>query len=354
MFEARFQTFEDISERAQSAARVTALRAGARGRKGSTVSWCQGPIVSRTSICPASHERLAWLTGFTGSAGFAIVLTEQAVIFVDGRYTVQAEAQVDKSVFAIEHLVDAPASQWLERNAAERQPRSATIPGCTPARAPSRFKAACAKAGAELVAVTDNPIDALWQERPAPPSAPVEPARRRIRRRERGRQAQARAGRARAPARRRAGHFGCAEPRLDLQHPRRRRGAHAAGARLRAGAARGQAHALHRARQARATKCATRSNRSPTCARPTRLEGDLAKLGGKSVLLDQASAADTLTRLIADNGGKPTRGADPITLMKAVKNHAEIAGARAAHKRDGAAVDALSLLGSTARRRAAS
>ena len=71
---------------------------------------------------------------------------------------------------------------------------------------------------------------------------------------------------------------------------------------------------------------------------PDALESDLAKLAGKSVQLDQASAADTLTRLIADNGGKPTRGADPITVMKAVKNHAEIAGTRAAHKRDGAAV----------------
>jgi Xaa-Pro aminopeptidase len=71
---------------------------------------------------------------------------------------------------------------------------------------------------------------------------------------------------------------------------------------------------------------------------PDTLESDLAKLGGKNVQLDQASAADTLTRLIADNGGKPSRGADPITLMKAVKNHAEIIGTRAAHKRDGAAV----------------
>ena len=71
---------------------------------------------------------------------------------------------------------------------------------------------------------------------------------------------------------------------------------------------------------------------------PGDLVRDLGKLKGKTVRLDQASAADALSRLVADGGGKPLRGADPITLMKAVKNHAEIAGARAAHSRDGVAV----------------
>ncbi|MEJ2374861.1 MAG: aminopeptidase family protein P, partial [Pseudolabrys sp.] len=67
------------------------------------------------------------------------------------------------------------------------------------------------------------------------------------------------------------------------------------------------------------------------------LERDLAQMSGKSVRLDQATAVDALTRLVGEHGGKASRGADPITLMKAVKNHIEILGARAAHKRDGAA-----------------
>ena len=62
---------------------------------------------------------------------------------------------------------------------------------------------------------------------------------------------------------------------------------------------------------------------------PDALARDLAALAGKSVLLDQTSAADALSRVV----GKPVRGADPIALMKAVKNHAEIAGARAAHRK---------------------
>ena len=71
---------------------------------------------------------------------------------------------------------------------------------------------------------------------------------------------------------------------------------------------------------------------------PAELTDDVAQLKGKTVRLDQASAADALTRLVESSGGKPLRGADPITLMKAVKNHAEIAGTRAAHKRDGVAM----------------
>ena len=71
---------------------------------------------------------------------------------------------------------------------------------------------------------------------------------------------------------------------------------------------------------------------------PDDLARDLAQFKDKTVRLDSASAADALTRLVAGSGGKPVRGADPIALMKAVKNHAEIAGSRAAHKRDGAAM----------------
>src|SRR5579875_1280570 len=116
MFEARFQTFEDASERAESASRVAALRAELTRRS------LTGFVVPRADrqqneYLPASEERLAWLTGFTGSAGAAVVLADKAAVFVDGRYTVQADAQVDKAVFAIEHLVDTPPSAWLAKTA---------------------------------------------------------------------------------------------------------------------------------------------------------------------------------------------------------------------------------------------
>ena len=105
-----------------------------------------------------------------------------------------------------------------------------------------------------------------------PPGAAVRPgelARHQARRRKRRRQAQAHPRRDRQAARRRAGGVRSAERRLGVQHPRRRRGAYPAAARLRAGAARGPAGALCRRRPSSTTKCATRWRNSPMCARPT-------------------------------------------------------------------------------------
>src|ERR1700704_1901984 len=115
MFEARFQSFEDHAERTASAARVAALRTELARRN------LTGFILPRSDrhqneYVPASEERLAWLTGFTGSAGGAIVLMERAVLFVDGRYTLQAREQVDHSLFTIEHLVETPPDKWIETN----------------------------------------------------------------------------------------------------------------------------------------------------------------------------------------------------------------------------------------------
>src|SRR6267378_8507527 len=115
MFEARFQTFEDVPAGAASAPRVKALRTelAHRGLTGFVV-----PHADRhqNEYVPGAEERLAWLTGFTGSAGSAIVLIERAVLFVDGRYTLQAREQVDTSLFTIEHLIETPPERWIETN----------------------------------------------------------------------------------------------------------------------------------------------------------------------------------------------------------------------------------------------
>src|SRR5437773_1761102 len=78
---------------------------------------------------PPAGQRLAWLTGFTGSAGLAIVLRDRAALFVDGRYTLQAAAQVDTALFEIRHLVDEPAWRWLAEAAhSPRRRRAAHAP----------------------------------------------------------------------------------------------------------------------------------------------------------------------------------------------------------------------------------
>src|ERR1700758_2075519 len=103
MFEAHFQSFEDRGERGAAAPRIAALRAelARRGLDGFVVPRADE---YQNEYVPPSAERLAWLTGFTGSAGVAIVLADRAVIFVDGRYQVQVGEEVDSAIFAIEHL----------------------------------------------------------------------------------------------------------------------------------------------------------------------------------------------------------------------------------------------------------
>src|SRR5512140_3479964 len=161
MFTAQFQTFDNPGSHRDSAARVARLRGELKRRK------LDGFVVpsadrQQNEYLPASEERLAWLTGFTGSAGFGIVLAERAVLFVDGRYTVQAQAQTEKAVFAIEHLVDNPPNQWLEQNA-KSGAKLGYDPWLHTTEGADKLKKACAAAGAEMVAVDDNPIDALWR-----------------------------------------------------------------------------------------------------------------------------------------------------------------------------------------------
>src|SRR5690349_1198552 len=171
MAEARFQTFDDASEWAHSAARVAALRTELkrRGLDGMAV-----PRADRqqNEYLPASEQRLAWLTGFTGSAGAAVVLRDKAALFVDGRYTVPATAQTDAAVFTIAHLVDTPPEQWLEQNL-ERGTKFGYDPWLHTSNGADKLRNACANAGAELVALEDNPVDALWRDRPAPPQGRV-------------------------------------------------------------------------------------------------------------------------------------------------------------------------------------
>ncbi|MCB2101813.1 MAG: aminopeptidase P family protein, partial [Rhodobacterales bacterium] len=117
-------------------------------------------------------ERLAWISGFTGSAGLALVTAEAAVLFVDGRYTLQAAAQADGALWTVRHLVDEPATDWMAANL----PAGARLghdPWLHPPATISRYAAACARAGAELVAVETNPLDAVWDDQPPPPLAPV-------------------------------------------------------------------------------------------------------------------------------------------------------------------------------------
>ena len=117
-------------------------------------------------------QRLAWLTGFSGSAGMAIVLPEAAAIFVDGRYTLQVSDQIDVSQFQIQHITEEPPADWIAANASTGwnigyDPWLHTIDGL------SRLRDGSDRAGASLVPLEPNPLDAVWDDQPARPLTPA-------------------------------------------------------------------------------------------------------------------------------------------------------------------------------------
>jgi Xaa-Pro aminopeptidase len=121
---------------------------------------------------PPAAQRLSWLTGFTGSAGLAIALPERAAVFVDGRYTLQAKAEIDPDLFERCHVTEQPPAKWLAQHLAGGQ-RLGFDPRLHTKAEVERYRGACAKAGAELVALPHNPVDAVWTTRPPPPVAPI-------------------------------------------------------------------------------------------------------------------------------------------------------------------------------------
>jgi len=114
---------------------------------------------------PPSAERLAWLTGFTGSAGLAIVLADRAAVFTDGRYTTQLANQTDGALWERRHITEQPPQEWLAEHAAGR------CIGYDPWLHPQAAIDRLAASGAKLVPLAANPLDVVWTDRPAPPRA---------------------------------------------------------------------------------------------------------------------------------------------------------------------------------------
>ena len=120
----------------------------------------------------AYAQRLAWLTGFGGSAGSAVVMKNNAAMFVDGRYTIQVRDQVDGKLYDYKSVPQDTMGDWIAENAAQ----GARI-GFDPWLHTRGWAKAMAKrlekAGAELVAVDGNPIDAVWADQPERSLAPA-------------------------------------------------------------------------------------------------------------------------------------------------------------------------------------
>ncbi|MDJ0946014.1 MAG: aminopeptidase P family protein [Kiloniellales bacterium] len=322
---------------ADHAARLADLRAELAHRG------LQGFLVPRSDehqgeYVPARAQRLAWLTGFTGSAGAALVLAEKAAVFVDGRYTLQVRQQVDTALFDPVHLAEQSPADWIAENLKAGE-KLGYDPWLHSESQVKGLRAAAEKAGASLVPCDGNPLDAVWRGQPAPPLAPVRP------------HDLAYAGQA------------TAEKRAQIGAEIEGRGAEAAVLTLpdsiawllnvRGGDVTHTPFALSFAIlradggtawyiDDRKLTTATRRHLGNTVAvEPPEVFGPaleaLGKAGAK-VTLDPASAPDWAFERLRSSGAKVIPGPDPCLLPKARKNEVEIAGARAAHLRDGAAV----------------
>ncbi|MEO5322395.1 aminopeptidase P family protein [Mesorhizobium sp. CC13] len=332
-----FQSFESAGDPSVGKPRVALLR------QWLSDNGLDGFIVPRADehqgeyVAPRS-ERLKWLTGFSGSAGVAIVLAGSAFVFVDGRYTLQVRDQVDLDVFAIESLVDNPPAAWIRENL----PKSARLgfdPWLHTVGDVKALTASAEKVGATLVPLSRNPVDAIWQDQPEPPLAPAhihpeayagELAKDKLKRL------------ASAIAADGATHAVLTDP-SSLAWTFNIRGGDVPHTPLALGfavlAADGR-HAvfldkrkLGRTEEAYLTQLAA-------IRAPGDLENFVADLAasGARIALDPALAAERLRALVEDNGGTVVSAPDPARLPRATKNSAEVAGTRAAHRRDGAAV----------------
>lgn len=119
---------------------------------------------------PASAERLAFLTGFTGSAGMAAVLPDRAAVFTDGRYVLQLSQQTDAGIWENCHITENPPPAWLAKHA-----RKGARIGYDPLLISEDALARYTEVGLDMCPVADNPVDVIWPERPAPPSVAAVP-----------------------------------------------------------------------------------------------------------------------------------------------------------------------------------
>lgn len=337
MFEARYQSFDDPAETVALPARLAAFREEL-ARLGLTAFVVPRADQHQNEYVPPCEERLAWLTGFTGSAGLAVVLRDRAMLFVDGRYTLQASHQTDAGAWTIGPLVDPPPDQWLAGHLGPDD-RLGFDPWLHTSAAADKLAKACARAGATLVAVDSNPVDAIWSERPHPPLGPVRAHDPRV------------AGEATAD---KLARIATALPALGvdallISDPHavawafNIRGADISHTPL------PLAYAIV-PREGRATIFIDARKLSDAVRDAIEEHGhvaDPADLGPhlamhaereETIGLDSATAADALRRLVEAAGGKAAQVSDPVTALKAIKNATEIAGARAAHLRDGAAL----------------
>lgn len=331
-----YQSFDEISDPSVGAPRVALLREELRGRG------LDGFLIPRADAhqgeyVPPHDCRLQWLTGFSGSAGIAVVLADRAAIFVDGRYTIQVREQVDVEVFAPEHLIETPPADWLKDRLGCGM-KLGFDPMLHPINSAAKLRAMCESVGAELVAVSSNPVDAVWADRPEPPLGQV------------SLHDEALAGKPAADKINEinglvesAGADACVLTQPDsIAWLLNIRGSDVDHTPLPLSfsivPAKGRPQLFIDGRKlSNAVRDSLEQMADISGPADFMTALDALGAGGKSVLVDPNLAGEAIATRITDAGGKIVKGQEPVLLPKAIKNTVEIEGARQAHIRDGGA-----------------
>tara|TARA_R110002020_G_scaffold108240_5_gene250965 strand:+ start:2234 stop:4063 length:1830 start_codon:yes stop_codon:yes gene_type:complete len=332
-----FQNFEVLSSPDQAAGRLERLRAGFAAQGVDAVAVPRSDEYLGEYV-PACAERLAWLTGFTGSAGLVLVLEDAAHVFVDGRYAAQVRAQTDPAVFAYQDLIATPLSAYLEASDLTGL-RLGIDPWTWPRAEVRRLEAALETLGGSLVFLDENPVDAIWDDRPEPPlgAVSIQPiayagvlARDKL------------AAMARKAADSGADAVVLADPSSvawsfnirgqDLPstpHPLARAIVPAEGL-----------PRLFIDKRKTGMEAEAYLTQLADLSPPSEFDAALSSLGrdGATVMVDPAVASHAIPMLIEAVGGTVLEAPDPARLPRACKNPAEIAASAKVHVQDGAAM----------------
>jgi len=330
-----FQTFDEQGDSSNVAPRLAALRAELKARS------LAGFLIPRADehqgeYVPKRAERLSWLTGFTGSAGLAIVLENDAALFVDGRYTLQVRDQTDVNAFDTLDVSNDGPLIWLGAKLKPGMqlgydPKLHTQSGI------ERIRRAAENAGAEIVPCTENPLDAAWPDQPPPPKAraiihPLSLSG------ESSEAKRARVAESLKKSRAEAVVLTLPDSICWLLNIRGSDVPHTPFALSFAVLKEdGDLDLFIDADKVSPDVAAHLGNHVHVRA-PEEFGSALEAWGGKTVLADPATASSFVFDRLSAGGAKIVRGDDPCQLPKACKNEVELAGVRAAHRRDGAAL----------------
>lgn len=285
---------------------------------------------------PAASERLKWLTGFTGSAGMAVVLKDKAAIFVDGRYTLQVRQEVDLDLFTPRHVSDEPMAQWLEDNMSSGDILSYD-PWLHTENSVNSLVALSSKCGLTLKGTDKNPVDLVWTDRPREPLALVVPHLEEF------------SGKNSAEKREEIASILEDQNTDAVVHTLpdviawllNLRGADLPSTPFALGFAilhQDSTVDLYMPQEKFSSDLISHLGNSVRIHNREDFSAGLGSLSGKTVRLDPSVTSQWIVTELKKTGAKIVRGDDPCMLPKATKNKIEIVGTRTAHIRDGAAV----------------